>query len=258
MQCKQLTRVFFSPNGTTQEVVEAVAQGFSLEAKTRDLLRNPLREEQSYAQEELVIVGMPVYAGRIPPLCREQLARLKGNGTPAIALAVYGNRDYDDALLELTDLLEENGFTVIGAGAFIAQHSIFPKVGAGRPDQADKEAMALFAEKCAENLARLEAGEKKKLVVKGNPEYRKPGNVPLKPSADKTCTRCGACAALCPTHSIPKDDPRQTNKETCISCGACIHNCPAGARAFRGPMYTIAEKKFCKKNATYRKPELFY
>lgn len=258
MNSKRITEVFFSPNGTTQQVVQTIGRNFSFEVESCDLLRTPLQEDKRIPKDGLTIVGMPVYAGRIPGLCREWLEHLKGEGGPAVAVAVYGNRDYDDALLELTDFLEENGFTVIGAGAFIAQHSIFPKVGAGRPDQADKEAMALFAEKCAENLARLEAGEKKKLVVKGNPEYRKPGAVPLKPSADKSCTRCGACAALCPTQSIPKDDPRQTNKETCISCGACIHNCPAGARAFRGPMYTIAEKKFCKKNATYRKPELFY
>lgn len=258
MQCKQLTRVFFSPNGTTQEVVEAVAQGFSLEAKTRDLLRNPLREEQSYAQEELVIVGMPVYAGRIPSLCREQLAHLKGNGTPAIALAVYGNRDYDDALLELADLLEKNGLSVIGAGAFIAQHSIFPKVGAGRPDGEDRKAMAGFAAQCAEKLARMELGKGKRPVIKGNPDYKKPGAVPLKPSADKSCTRCGACTALCPTQSIPKDAPMKTQKDTCISCGACIHVCPVKARAFRGLMYTVAEKEFNKKNAAYRKPEVFY
>ena len=258
MNRKNITEVFFSPNGTTQEVVQTIGRNFSAEAESCDLLRAPLQQDKRIPKDGLAIVGMPVYAGRIPGLCREWLAHLKGEETPAMAVAVYGNRDYDDALLELTDLLEENGFTVIWAGAFIAQHSIFPKVGAGRPDQADKEAMALFAEKCKENLACLAAGETIQIVVKGNPEYREPGNVPLKPSADKACTRCGVCASLCPTHSIPKDDPRRTNQKTCISCWACIHNCPAGARAFRGPMYAIAEKEFCKKNAAYRKPELFY
>lgn len=38
-------------------------------------------------------------------------------GTPAIAVCVYGNRDYDDALIELKDAIEANGFKTVAAAA---------------------------------------------------------------------------------------------------------------------------------------------
>lgn len=64
-----------------------------------------------------------------------------------MAVVVYGNRDYEDALLELHDILSENGFVVVAAGAFVARHSIFPDVAAGRPDRDDLDRMAEFAER---------------------------------------------------------------------------------------------------------------
>ena len=126
--------VYFSPNDTTRQVTTAAAAAMEPGGEQIDLLKAPLTEEVSVGAEEMLVVGMPVYAGRIPGLCLSSLACLKGHGGPAAAIAVYGNRDYDDALLELTDLLEARGFRVVGAGAFIAKHSIFPTVAADRPD----------------------------------------------------------------------------------------------------------------------------
>ena len=63
--------------------------------------------------------------------------KIKGDKTPAVLVCVYGNRNYDDALLELKDISEANGFVPIAAGAFIARHSIFSDVAVGRPDKED-------------------------------------------------------------------------------------------------------------------------
>ena len=104
--------VYFSPNDTTRTVTEAAAAAMEPGGERVDLLKAPLTEDLSVGAEEMLVVGMPVYAGRIPALCLSSLAHLKGNGGPAAAIAVYGNRDYDDALLELTDLLEAQGFRV--------------------------------------------------------------------------------------------------------------------------------------------------
>ena len=140
--------LFFSPRGTTKKSARAILRPFG-PVQERDLLGRPLREDIDVPAEEPVLVAMPVYAGRIPQGCREQLAaHLKGRGGPAIAVAVYGNRDYDDALAELQDLLEGNGFHVVAAGAFIGRHSIFSNVAAGRPDEADLAAMADFGARC--------------------------------------------------------------------------------------------------------------
>ena len=258
MECKTLTRIFFSPNGTTEKAVRSCADVFSLEAEQLDLLREPLGDRLSLPPEKLAVVGMPVYSGRLPPLCRAMLEQLQGSGTPAIAMVVYGNRAYDDALLELTTLLEDRGFLVIGAGAFPAQHSIFPKVAAGRPGQEDLALIRAFGCRCRELLEHCQPGERSLVQVRGNPDYRKYSPVPLKPSADKRCTRCGLCVTLCPTHSIPESAPQQVRRQTCIACGACIHNCPAHARAFRGPMYAIAGALFQKHCSVPQAPEMFY
>lgn len=138
--------VYFSATYTTRKVVEYVAQRLSDEVTLYDITNDAETTEIIVPQDELLIVGIPVYAGRVPAMAVERIKRFKGEGTRAVALAIYGNRDYDDALLELSDLLSENNFLVISAGAFIAQHSIFPKVGANRPDAEDYKLMDEFAD----------------------------------------------------------------------------------------------------------------
>lgn len=181
---------------------------------------------------------------------------MKGTDTPALLVAVYGNRDYDDALLELCDLAEENGFRPAGAGAFLAEHSIFHSVARGRPDAADLEAVRTFAGLAREKLARAAgAGEFGPLAVKGNRPYREFSGVPLKPQADRKCMKCGVCAENCPAGAIPADDPSKTDNSRCISCMRCVKVCPAGARRVNGLMLSVAEKPFAKKNSLRREPE---
>ena len=76
---------------------------------------------------------------------------MRGN-TPAVIAAVYGNRHYDNALLQMRNILAEQGFYVIAARTFIAEHSVFPSVAAGRPDQKDKAAMKEFTVTCGKIL----------------------------------------------------------------------------------------------------------
>ena len=158
--------IFFSPRGTTKKTARAILRDFG-------------------PAEEPVLVAMPVYAGRIPQQCFEQLsAHLKGNGGPAIAVAVYGNRDYDDALTELQDLLEGNGFRVVAAGAFIGRHSIFDHVAAGRPDEADLAAMADFGRRCRAVLdAYVPGGDHAPVAIKGSHDLPPHKRVPFHPAA---------------------------------------------------------------------------
>ena len=250
--------VYFSPNDTTRTVTEAAAAAMEPGGERVDLLKAPLTEDLSVGAEEMLVVGMPVYAGRIPALCLSSLTHLKGNGGPAAAIAVYGNRDYDDALLELTDLLEAQGFRVVGAGAFIAKHSIFPTVAANRPDEKDMEAIAAFGRECQARRSLFSDSHPGQILVKGNRPYKKPGSGGFRPTGDKSCTSCGACAAICPTKSINPAEPTKTNEDTCIACAACIRVCSTGSRAFRGPVYQTARKAFELKCAAYRLPETFY
>ena len=146
----------------------------------------------------------------------------------------------------------------MGAGAFIAKHSIFPTVAANRPDEKDMEAIAAFGRECQARRNLFSDSHPGQILVKGNRPYKKPGSGSFRPTGDKSCTSCGACAAICPTKSINPAEPTKTNEDTCIACAACIRVCPTGSRAFRGPVYQTARKAFELKCAAYRLTETFY
>ncbi|MFR9189703.1 MAG: 4Fe-4S binding protein [Anaerotruncus massiliensis (ex Togo et al. 2019)] len=221
MEITKLTAFIFSPTGTTAAVAKPLAEALLPGARIVDLTCADAEEER-FGPDELVLFAAPVYGGRIPAPAAKRFARMKGEGTPALLVAVYGNRDYDDALLELCDLAEENGFRPAGAGAFLAEHSIFRSVARGRPDAADLEAVRTFAGLAREKLARAAgAGEFGPLAVKGNRPYREFSGVPLKPQADRKCVKCGACAENCPAGAIPADDPpKRTTAAASPACGA--------------------------------------
>lgn len=248
------TAIFFSPRGSTAKIARFIADRLSPSIRTIDLLRDPLEEPLSFSSEEAVVVAMPVYVGRIPTVCPPLLAKLQGNNTPAIAVTAYGNRHYDDALLELTDLLKERGFVVAGAAALPARHSIFQSIAAGRPDEADWAKLEAFATKWA---AAIEGGAAGGTEIPGRDPYRPHHGLPIKISVNSKCHRCGACATVCPADAIPAEHPHTTDHENCIRCTACIAVCPQGARAFRGFKFWMGERVFKKKCALRREPEFF-
>lgn len=251
----KINLVYFSAAGTTKTVATVLAESLQREIIAYDLLRRLPEHSITFDPDVPIIFAMPVYAGRIPALCVNMLKQFQGKKTPAIAVVVYGNRDYDDALLELKDIVSENGFVVIAAAAVVAQHSVFPTVASGRPDQKDKQKIASFGQKC--NLTLREFTGTEEITVKGNTPYREAGTVPLQPSGNAKCNACGACVKLCPTKAITAENPRKTDKTRCIACTACISACPQNARAFHGPLYAVASKGFTRKNSIRKEPAFF-
>lgn len=253
----KVTTVYFSATYTTKRIVEHIANQLSDEITTYDITNEDSLEEVTIPKEELLIVGIPVYAGRVPAMAVDRIRRFKGEGTRAVTIAVYGNRDYDDALLELSDILSDNGFQVISAGAFIAQHSIFPKVGANRPDNADFEQMKGFA---METKKMLETDNKEWLpiTIKGNRPYKIPGSIPIFPSGTSSCKECGKCAQLCPAGAILLSQPKEVDETKCIKCGRCIVVCPTQSRQFQGMPYTLASEKFNSAYKERKEPEMFF
>ena len=136
--------VFFSPSETTKKVVSQIANNFDDESVVCDLLY--FNDEKNFESEDIVVVGMPVFAGRIPKTARDRLSKLTGDNTKAIAVVNYGNAHVSDALIELVDLLNENGFDVIAAASTVSHHSIFDGVAVGRPDESDIEKINGFAQ----------------------------------------------------------------------------------------------------------------
>lgn len=187
-------------------------------------------------------------------MAADAIEKINGNGAKAIALVVYGNRDYDDALLELADILASQGFRVIAAGAFIGEHSIFPKVGTSRPDASDMEKLAEFGQK---SRMVLESGVVPSLKIKGNRPYKKYGGVPLQPKGDKsTCISCGRCVELCPTEAIDYAEPWLTDANWCISCGRCIYACRQSARTYGGLKYSVIGTIFKAAFSKRKEPEM--
>lgn len=137
MTFQKVNIAYFSATGTTVKIVSAIASGISIKEKRTINLASLEEEEFIISGGEIIIFGVPVFSGRVPEVARKGMEKIKGDHTPAIIACVYGNRDFDDALLELKDIVENNGFDVISAGAFVAQHSIFPEVAQGRPDSSD-------------------------------------------------------------------------------------------------------------------------
>lgn len=246
--------LYFSATYTTRRVAEAVAKHLSDEVVTYDITNDAATNEVAIPADELVVVGVPVYAGRVPAMAVKRLRRFRGDNTPVVVVAVYGNRHYDDAVLELHDIMSECGFRTVAAGAFIAQHSIFPKVGAARPDAEDMADIKVFAEKISELLH----GNFGDISLPGNRPYKVPGGVPIWPTASKKCTACGACARLCPTGAIDPESPKGVDKTKCIKCGRCIVVCPAKARRFYGIKYSLAAARFNSAFATRRENEMWY
>ena len=240
----------FSPTGGTKKVADAIAAGFGTPTVEMDLTRAD--ESVTLGKNDALMAVLPVYAGRVPQISLERLSALKGSGQKAVAVVVYGNREFDDALLETKNALEEGGFQVIAAAAFIAEHSIVRSIAAGRPDAEDEALCRQFA---ADVMAKLE--NPAPVNVPGNDPY-----VELKPSAfhpvaDETCVKCSVCAEQCPVGAIPLDDPSHTDNERCINCMRCVASCPMNSRALPELFRAMITKMLNENAAGYKEPVVF-
>ena len=157
MELERTTALYFSPAGGTKKVTERIAQSVGPRAESADVTVRA--RELEFGPAELVVIGAPVYGGRVPWPVGERLSRVSARGTPAVIAAVYGNRAYEDALLELRTLAEGRGFRVMAAGAFIARHSIVPEVAQGRPDAEDLVKIDEFSRRIRERLEYVASAE---------------------------------------------------------------------------------------------------
>ena len=149
-------------------------------------------------------------------------------------MAVYGTRAYEDALLELNDLLEGCGFEILASGAFVAQHSMAPEIGAGRPDEKDEKEIRDFGKKILDKLAE---GGNQKIQVPGNHPYKPEFSMPVTPISLSACNLCQACVKVCPTEAIRVEDGAVvTDAQACSLCMACVYHCPEKARILPPPM----------------------
>lgn len=244
---------FFSPTGGTRKTGEILCKALAENVVCIDLGKaEPCQPE---CPGELAVIAMPVYGGRLPAPISERLARMSGRGQKAVSLAVYGTRAYEDALIELNDILEACGFEIIASAAPIAEHSIVRAVGAGRPDEKDAVELCAFAEKVLEKIS---SGAVLESAVPGSRPY-KPGMTPAAtPVCTEDCGRCGVCIDACPTGAISmQDNEIVTEKEKCMMCLACSAACPQGARMLPAQLQEALNQKMSPLAAVRRENEFF-
>lgn len=222
-----ICEIIFSPTGGVQETAGLLSTALGMAERRIDLCDRSVDFSACALNEnDLAVIAIPAYGGRMPAIAAERLARIQGGGARAVLLAVYGNRAIDDTLLEMKDVAEAAGFRCVAGISAVTEHAFCRDFGANRPDAADAETLKAFAEQILQKIARGETD----LHVPGNHPYKEFGGVPVKPYAGDGCGKCGLCAEKCPAGAISMEDPAQTDAQKCISCMRCIEICPSGAR----------------------------
>ncbi len=265
MHTRAVKLVYFSPTGTTRQVVEGIAKGIQGETIERVDLTPPEAKTREFDEfhDELAIIGAPVYGGRIPVDAVHRLRRLKADGTPAVVVVVYGNRAYEDALLELRNLALDAGFRPVAGGAFIGEHSYSndeTPIAAGRPDGEDLRKVMDFGRRIREKIEGISALEDvSPLLVPGNFPYKERGK-PSRISSvthETLCIKCGTCASVCPTAAITVGETVVTDQDECIRCCACVKNCSTGARVMEHPRIKRGAEWLYTNYSERREPETF-
>lgn len=263
MEFKRVKIVYFSPTKTTKKVLKSIASEIGVEEVIDFDLTYPHNIEQITTSflDDIVIIGAPVYAGRLPVVAVERFKQLRAKNTLAIIVVVYGNRDYEDALLELKNLVIESGFTPVAGGAFVAEHSYSTDdtpIAKGRPDSLDIQNAVKFAQKIRNKIKTLPTSQID-LKVSGNFPYKDamPSNTVTPVVDEKLCNECGECIEVCPTGAIFLEDSIVTKNELCVRCCACIKSCPSEARAVEDNAWKAIGARLNTNCSTRKEPELF-
>ena len=275
MEIKSVRAVYFSATRTTEKIVTCISKtiadimgaeykpySFSLpQARTRQL---------AFSKDDLVVLGVPVYAGRVPnvllPFIKE---KIMGDGTLAVPIVLFGNRDFDDALIELRNIMRENGFHTISAGAFVGEHSFSSTLAAGRPDDDDMALAVKLGEETARKIKNMTDRPAEAIHVTGKEPIRpyytprdRNGNpiniLKVKPNTDiSKCANCGVCRDTCVMGSIDACDASKIGG-ICIKCCACIKQCPVGAKYFDDEGYLYHKHELEDVYKRRAASELFY
>ena len=257
-----ISLVYFSPTKTTRKIIETIALGINPKKTTHFDLTLTTFNSNTFDEfsNELVIIGAPVYSGRVPIDATKRLQRLNVDNIPTIVVVVYGNRDYEDALIELRDIAKDRGFFPFAAAAFIGEHSfsseLFP-IAHERPDTNDLNKATEFGTKIQNVL--LNNNISKLINVPGNYPYKTLVGMPeISPiTLDTVCNKCGICVSVCPTGSIRLNKTTITDKSTCILCCACVKKCPSNARLNDNDLVKHSCEWLLENCSIRREPETF-
>lgn len=243
---------YFSPTGGTKKTGEILANAMARNVNSIDMAK---KIQADHTSSSVALIAVPVFGGRIPSLAADYLAKYNGAEKKAVTVVVYGNRAYEDALLELNDILKKSKAQIVASGAFVAQHSMVPEVGAGRPDMQDIGELKTFAQKI---LTKLEDIIKDDVQVPGSYPYKPRLSMPVTPISLPSCNLCEKCTAVCPSNAIKiENDTVLTDVNKCILCMACVHDCPKEARVLPLSLQKKMEQNLGMLKGIRKENELF-
>jgi ferredoxin len=237
----------FSPGGTTKKIVEHILKGLNASEQWTDLTRHDQRIEivktSLNIREDIdcAVFAMPVYGAAIPTVVLKSLKRIRSINIPAIIIINYGNRDFGMSLKNLSKIITKQGFKIVGAAAFISQHSFFSRypIAVGRPDIDDLQNAVDFGKDMHTKL--LANSISLKNEIPGKHEFfvsMLPKNGPVPELNGELCTHCGICMASCPLALLASDTKMfisQKLEKKCLGCMSCVNRCPQKARYFAVP-----------------------
>ena len=287
---KRIRAMYFSGTNTTAKVTSAVAYKMwqlmekegCVKAENIDFTPAAARDKiYSFDEDDIVVFGTPVIAGRVPNVLLKFLDTLDGGGAMAVPIVLYGNRNFDDALIELRNILEDKGFHTVAGAAFIGEHSFSKTLAAERPDAEDMKTAESFASAAADKISDIIAkaggdnGKISKILEAAGPvkvdgeeplrPYYKPrdrkGNhiniLKVIPKLDSSkCTKCGICVKACPMGSIKEAAPGVVDG-ICIKCCGCVKKCPEQALYFDDAGYLYHKEELELGYADRKEPALF-
>lgn len=267
MRVKKLSTLYFSPTGTTRKVVEAIAGSIKCEKmESVDFTSKKIRENAwNDCNSDLVIIGSPVYYGRIPDEVTQFFTNIHVNNVHAILVVVYGNRAYEDALKELYDRAISAGFIPVACAAFIGEHSYSSAklpMAPGRPDRGDLEKARQFGAAIQEKLdVLISCDNTHQVIIPGSSDYKPMPQYPVAPGTNmEQCTLCDLCIEACPVEAISTDDESglKTDVNLCILCFACVKICPVEARGIDHELWTQAMEALQKMCLERKEPEVYF
>ena len=255
MKIDHATVLYLSGTGTTEAYAHAFAEALPFETDVT-ALRHDVSAPEKLGSHALLVLAGPVFAGYMPPFIWERLEATRGDNTPCVLLAVYGARDYDNALFEMNEKLKAKGFVAFGAAALVARHSIAQTVAANRPGANDIAEVKKFAGVIAKRLEEADSADQAPAFTFKNHEINL--NSAVYPITSDACIECGICASECPAGAIPADNPSALDQSTCISCLRCIEVCPEEARALPAVLVEKVTTMLGQAGATSDKPNEFF
>lgn len=259
---KDLKILYFSPTSGTKKIVKAIAESIDSNYEEFDITLPQNRANNiAFSSNDLVIIGTPTYAGRFPKLLHNYLDKITANNTLGVFITTYGNRNYEDALLEQYDIFTAKGFISLGAATFITEHSSTSKLATGRPHAEDLKTASHFGCEIIKRLKEINSlSDLNSLALPGNMPYveKNVQSMPFAPETTEKCVTCGICAKHCPTSAIDFSDCKTIDISKCIKCNSCVKRCPLNAKAMTSEPYKNMQNMLITNFAhTEKEPEIF-